>query len=203
MTTESHGRAHLRNRIACPLGSLLDRHDDHRDRRGLLEFEKGLEGLTKRVPGEEVLTFAKFLLLTAVILPIVPNRSLRFASDSIRSKPGWSSLRLAPFRMAATPARKSPSRAAAYFFSAVLGGAILPRLPQSSCRSARRTAWATASISGTRYLVASGMMYLRLLALIAIFSIATFPLRLRWPFLLLAGTRHVRRLRLGGRSPNQ
>ena len=40
----------------------------------LLELKTGLESLTKRVPGEEILTFTKFLLLTAVILPILPNQ---------------------------------------------------------------------------------------------------------------------------------
>ena len=39
----------------------------------LLELKSGLENLTKRVPGDEILTFAKFLLLSAVILPVVPN----------------------------------------------------------------------------------------------------------------------------------
>jgi uncharacterized membrane protein (DUF4010 family) len=40
----------------------------------LLELKTGLENLAKRVPSDEILTFAKFMLLTAVILPIVPNR---------------------------------------------------------------------------------------------------------------------------------
>jgi uncharacterized membrane protein (DUF4010 family) len=42
----------------------------------LLELKVALESLTNRVPGEELLTFAKFLVLTAVILPVVPNRSI-------------------------------------------------------------------------------------------------------------------------------
>ena len=49
----------------------------------LLELKTGLENLAKRMPGDEILTFAKFLLLTAVILPIVPNQmfgSFRFQS---------------------------------------------------------------------------------------------------------------------------
>src|SRR5208282_3414795 len=41
----------------------------------LLELKTALEGLARRVPGDEILTFAKFLLLTAVILPVVPNRT--------------------------------------------------------------------------------------------------------------------------------
>jgi len=41
----------------------------------LLELKTALESFTKRVPGEEILTFTKFLFLSAVILPIVPNRT--------------------------------------------------------------------------------------------------------------------------------
>ncbi|HTV54531.1 MAG TPA: MgtC/SapB family protein, partial [Terriglobia bacterium] len=40
----------------------------------LLELKTALENLTHRFPPEEILTFTKFLLLTAVILPIVPNK---------------------------------------------------------------------------------------------------------------------------------
>ena len=42
----------------------------------LLELKVALESLAKRMPGDEILTFAKFLLLTAVILPIVPDRTI-------------------------------------------------------------------------------------------------------------------------------
>jgi uncharacterized membrane protein (DUF4010 family) len=40
----------------------------------LLELKAALENLTKRIAPEEILTFAKFLLLSAVILPVLPNR---------------------------------------------------------------------------------------------------------------------------------
>ena len=39
----------------------------------LLELKGGLEGLARRITPEDVVTFTKFLLLTAVILPILPN----------------------------------------------------------------------------------------------------------------------------------
>jgi uncharacterized membrane protein (DUF4010 family) len=42
----------------------------------LLELKTALESLTKRIAPEEILTFAKFLLLTAVLLPVVPNRDI-------------------------------------------------------------------------------------------------------------------------------
>ena len=38
-----------------------------------LELKIALEGLANRTAPEELLTFAKFLLLTAVILPVLPN----------------------------------------------------------------------------------------------------------------------------------
>src|SRR5260370_41055800 len=41
----------------------------------LLEWKTALENLSRRLPGEEILAFTKFLLLTAVILPIVPDRT--------------------------------------------------------------------------------------------------------------------------------
>ena len=40
----------------------------------LLELKTVLERIATRTAPEEILTFAKFLLLTAVILPIVPNQ---------------------------------------------------------------------------------------------------------------------------------
>ena len=40
----------------------------------LLELKEFLENLTTRIPAVEILTFTKFLLLTFVILPVVPNK---------------------------------------------------------------------------------------------------------------------------------
>jgi hypothetical protein len=52
-----------------------------------------LERLAQRMPSEEIFTFAKFLLLTEVILPILPKEEIgRF--PSILSKPGWWSSRI-------------------------------------------------------------------------------------------------------------
>ena len=40
----------------------------------LLELKTVLEKLATRIPSEEIFTFAKFLLLTAVVLPILPRQ---------------------------------------------------------------------------------------------------------------------------------
>jgi hypothetical protein len=53
----------------------------------LLELKDVLEGLTKRIAPEEVLTFTKFLMLSAVILPILPNQD--FGSFKINPFKTW------------------------------------------------------------------------------------------------------------------
>ena len=40
----------------------------------LLELKKGLESLTTHIESAEIITVAKFLVLSVVVLPIVPNR---------------------------------------------------------------------------------------------------------------------------------
>src|SRR5260370_30418574 len=40
----------------------------------VLELKEFLESLSTRIPATEILTFTKFLLLTFVILPIVPDK---------------------------------------------------------------------------------------------------------------------------------
>ncbi len=42
----------------------------------LLELKEGLENLTKKIESEEIVTFTKFLLVTFVILPVVPDQNL-------------------------------------------------------------------------------------------------------------------------------
>ena len=53
----------------------------------LLELKGALEGLTQRIAPEEILTFTKFLLLTAVILPVLPNRE--FGPFAINPAKAW------------------------------------------------------------------------------------------------------------------
>jgi uncharacterized membrane protein (DUF4010 family) len=42
----------------------------------LLELKAALQSLLKRIPPEELAVFARLLLLTCVLLPVVPNRDL-------------------------------------------------------------------------------------------------------------------------------
>ncbi|MEJ0049289.1 MAG: MgtC/SapB family protein [Rhodospirillales bacterium] len=54
----------------------------------LLDLKAALESLAKRIEQDDILTFAKFMVLSAVILPYCPTPSTR-SSRSIRSRPGW------------------------------------------------------------------------------------------------------------------
>ncbi len=53
----------------------------------LLELKAVLEGLTQRIAPAEILTFTKFLLLTAVILPVLPDRE--FGPFQINPAKSW------------------------------------------------------------------------------------------------------------------
>ncbi len=53
----------------------------------LLELKTALEGLAQRIAPEDIFTFTKFLLLAAVILPIVPNQE--FTSFQINPFKTW------------------------------------------------------------------------------------------------------------------
>lgn len=46
----------------------------------LLELKAGLEDLAKRIEPTDILTFAKFLMLSAVILPLLPDEQSNWAN---------------------------------------------------------------------------------------------------------------------------
>ncbi|MGC0774129.1 MAG: MgtC/SapB family protein [Candidatus Acidiferrum sp.] len=150
---------------------------------GLLELKSGLESLAKRVPGDEILTFAKFLLLTAVILPIVPNQV-------------FGTFGFNPFKTWLVVAAVSAISYGSYLLqvrtqgrggvllAALLGGAYSSTLTTVVLAKRAREQSRPHLYSGAM-LVASGVMYLRLLALLGIFNRQLFH-RLGLPFLLLA-----------------
>jgi uncharacterized membrane protein (DUF4010 family) len=149
----------------------------------LLELKAALEGLAKRVPGDEILTFAKFLLLTAVILPIVPNRT--FGTFGFNPFKTWlvvvavSAISYASYLLQVwTQGRGS------VLLAALLGGAYSSTLTTVVLAKRARDEQLPHLYSGS-ILAASGVMYLRLLALVAIFSRQLLH-RLWAPFLLLA-----------------
>lgn len=135
----------------------------------LLELKTGLEALARRLPPAEIATFAKFLLLTVVILPIVPDQS-------------FTSFDLNPFRLLLVVVAVSSVSYGSYvlekidrgrggiFLSALLGGAysstVTTVVLSKRCREDQRPELYAGSM-----LAASGVMYARLLVLLAFFNL--------------------------------
>jgi uncharacterized membrane protein (DUF4010 family) len=149
----------------------------------LLELKTALESLAKRMPSDEILTFAKFLLLTAVILPIVPNRMLgTFAFNPLKT---WlvvvavSAISYGSYLLQLRTRGRG-----GVLLAALLGGAYSSTLTTVVLAKRAREQSRPHLYSGSM-LAASGVMYLRLLTLLGIFNRQLLH-RLGLPFLVLA-----------------
>jgi uncharacterized membrane protein (DUF4010 family) len=150
----------------------------------LLELKTALENLSRRLPGEEILAFAKFLLLTAVILPIVPDRN--FGSFGFNPFKAWLVVVAASgISYGSYLLQKTSQRRESVFLSAVLGGAYSSTVTTVILAKRSRQAHSPRLFAGSM-LMASGTMYARLLILIVLFN-RGLAARLLWPF-LIAGT---------------
>jgi len=134
----------------------------------LLELKGALEGLSKRLAPHEILTFTKFLLLATVILPTVPNK--QFTQFGINPFKTWllvvavSGISYGSYVLLAVN-RKSEG----VLLSAVLGGAYSSTattvaLAKKACHQGAPHLFAGG------ILVASGLMYFRLILLLMLFN---------------------------------
>jgi len=150
----------------------------------LLELKAALEGLTTRVPPDEILTFTKFLLLTAVILPVLPNRA--FGPFEINPAKTWLVVvAVSTVSYGSYVIQKVTKGHGGVMLSALLGGAYSSTV--ATVVLAKRAARENRPhlFSGVT-LVASGMMYLRLAGLVTLFNRGLILL-LGAPFLVLGG----------------
>ena len=148
----------------------------------LLELKKGLEGAATKIPAEEIYTFSKFLLLTAVVLPVVPHHD-------------FTPFLLNPFKIALVVVVISGISYAAYvldkvvgkkggvLLSAFLGGTYSSTVTTLVLSRRTKTEDQPRLFSGS-ILIASGMMYFRLLVLLALLSPQVAQM-LAPPFLIL------------------
>ncbi len=136
----------------------------------LLELKTALEGLARRIPSGEVVTFAKFLVLAVVILPVVPDAE--FTPFHLNPYKTW----LVVVAVSAVSyggyllERLTHGRAG-LFLSAVLGGAYSSTVT-TVVLAKRAAAGGSAPRFAGSILAASGVMYLRLAALVALFNLA-------------------------------
>ncbi len=134
----------------------------------LLELKGVLEGLSKRLAPQEILTFTKFLALTAVILPTLPNTA--FTPFGLNPFKTWllvvavSGISYGSYVLLALTRQSS-----GVLLSGVLGGAYSSTATTVALAKKASLQRAAHLFSGG-ILVASAMMYLRLVILLTLFN---------------------------------
>jgi uncharacterized membrane protein (DUF4010 family) len=135
----------------------------------LLQMKVVLEGLTQRIAPDDIFTFTKFLLLTAVVLPVLPNHP-------------FTPFQINPFRTWLVVVAVSAVSYASYVLQrwakgqggvilcSVLGGAYSSTVTTVVLAKRAGSDAMSAHLYSGGILIASGMMYLRLAVLVAIFS---------------------------------
>lgn len=134
----------------------------------LLELKTGLERLASRAAPGEILTLAKFLLLTAVILPILPNQE--FGPFHINPFKTWLVVvAVSTISYGSYILQKATKQHGGVVLAAFLGGAYSSTL--TTVVIARRAAHEQhPHLFAGGILIASGVMYLRLVVLLALFN---------------------------------
>ena len=150
----------------------------------LLELKVVLEDLASRIPAEEILTFAKFLLLSAVILPILPNHE--FTPFHINPFKTWLVVvAVSAISYGSYVLQKLTKGRGGILLASLLGGAYSSTV--TTVVLARRAAREERPhLFSGGILIASGVMYLRLVALLGLFN-RKLMIVLMPGFLALAG----------------
>jgi uncharacterized membrane protein (DUF4010 family) len=149
----------------------------------LLDLKVALEKLAGRIAPREILTFAKFLLLTGVILPVLPNQE--FSPFHINPLKTWLVvIAVSTISYGSYVLQKLTKGQGGIVLAALLGGAYSSTI--TTFVMARRAAREShPHLFAGGILIASGMMYLRLVVLLALFSRPLMYL-LALPFFVLA-----------------
>jgi len=134
----------------------------------LLELKAGLEGLSKRIAPQEVLTFTKFLLLTAVTLPVLPNAE--FSQFRINPFKTWMIVvAVSAISYGSYLLLKLTKQRSGVVLSSVLGGAY-SSTATTVALAKRASGKQRGHLFSGSILIASAMMYLRLAVLLLLFN---------------------------------
>ncbi len=134
----------------------------------LLELKTALEKLASRAAPQEILTFAKFLLLSAVILPALPNREFgRFHINPFKT---WLVVvAVSTISYGSYILQKITKESGGVVLTAFLGGAYSSTVT-TVAMSRRAARECRPHLFAGGILIASGVMYLRLGALLILFN---------------------------------
>jgi len=151
----------------------------------LLELKVGLERLASRAAPQEILTFAKFLLLSAVVLPVLPNQP--FGPFHINPFKTWLVVvAVSGISYGSYVLQKVTKEHGGVVLAALLGGAY-SSTATTIVMSRRAAHEQRPHLFSGSILIASGVMYLRLAGLLALFN-RQLAVRIAPACLILSGT---------------
>jgi len=134
----------------------------------LLELKVALEGLTERMEPGEILAFTKFLMLTLVILPLVPNRE--FGPYQINPFKTWLVVvAVSGMSYASYVILRTTKGRGGIFATAILGGLYSSTVTTVVLSKQAASGHHSRDYAGS-ILMASGMMYLRVMGLVWLFN---------------------------------
>ncbi|MGC2210966.1 MAG: MgtC/SapB family protein [Candidatus Korobacteraceae bacterium] len=149
----------------------------------LLDLKAALEKLAARIPPEEILTFAKFLLLSGVILPVLPNQE--FSRFHINFFKTWLVVvAVSAISYGSYVLQKASKGRGGVVLAALLGGAYSSTVT-TVAMARRAVSEQHPHLFAGGILIASGVMYVRLVILLVLFNRQLASL-LAVPFLILA-----------------
>ncbi len=148
----------------------------------LLELKEFLESLSTKIPAKEIFTFTKFLLLTFVILPVVPDKD--YGPFAVNPFKAWLIVvAISGVSYGSYLLEKWSKGEGGVRLGALLGGAYSSTFTTLVMAKHARAANAPHGYSGG-ILIASGVMYFRFLILIGLFNAQLFH-RLLLSFVVL------------------
>jgi uncharacterized membrane protein (DUF4010 family) len=134
----------------------------------LLQMKTYLEGMAKRIAAHEITTLVKFLLLSAVILPVIPNQT--FTEFNLNPYKAWliivavSSISYGSYLMEKLLKVKQST-----FLSAIFGG-LYSSTATTVVLSRQAKGVGNPHLFAGAILIATSMMYLRMAVLLLIFN---------------------------------
>jgi uncharacterized membrane protein (DUF4010 family) len=150
----------------------------------LLDLKTALEKLAARIAPAEILTFAKFLVLSCVILPVLPNQ--QYGPFHINPFKTWLVVvAISAISYGSYVLQRVSKGQGGIVLAALLGGAYSSTVTTVVMARQGKTEQHPHLFSGG-ILMASGVMYVRLAILLALFN-RQLMLLLALPFLVLAG----------------
>lgn len=135
----------------------------------LLELKTGLERLAKKIEPAEIYTFTRFLLLSAVILPIVPNES--FTEFAFNPHKIWLIVvAISGLSYISYGIGRFLGAGRGVLLSALLGGLYSSTFTTVILAKRSRLDPSSPRVYVGSMLVASGLMYFRVIALLTLFN---------------------------------